>query len=75
MENTKQVPLRQIGAQAIEKLKNSSVLVVGAGGLGCNVLVHLAGAGIGKLVFAIMIMYLKPTSTDSLFIILTTSAN
>lgn len=49
MDFSKQVPLRQIGAQAIEKLKNSSVLVVGAGGLGCNVLMHLAGAGVGTV--------------------------
>ncbi|CDO95063.1 unnamed protein product [Kluyveromyces dobzhanskii CBS 2104] len=31
------------------KLKNSSVLVVGAGGLGCPSLPYLAGAGIGKI--------------------------
>lgn len=30
-------------------LKDKSALVVGCGGLGCNVAVHLAGAGIGEL--------------------------
>lgn len=29
--------------------RSKSVAVIGCGGLGCNVLVHLAGAGIGKL--------------------------
>ena len=31
-------------------LKDKKALVVGCGGLGCNVAVHLAGAGIGKLI-------------------------
>ena len=30
-------------------LKDKSALIVGCGGLGCNIAVHLAGAGIGKL--------------------------
>ncbi len=30
-------------------LKNKSVLLLGVGGLGCNIAVHLAGAGIGKI--------------------------
>ncbi len=30
-------------------LRNKSACVVGCGGLGCNISVHLAGAGIGKL--------------------------
>ena len=31
-------------------LKNKSALVIGCGGLGCNAAVHLAGAGIGRLI-------------------------
>jgi sulfur-carrier protein adenylyltransferase/sulfurtransferase len=34
-----------------EKLKNSKVMVVGAGGLGSTVLTHLARAGVGELHF------------------------
>lgn len=30
-------------------LRNFTAAVIGAGGLGCNIAVHLAGAGIGKL--------------------------
>lgn len=37
------------GAEKQEKLKAASVLVVGAGGLGCPVLYYLAAAGIGKI--------------------------
>jgi adenylyltransferase/sulfurtransferase len=37
------------GLEAQEKLKASSVLVIGAGGLGCPVLMYLAAAGIGKI--------------------------
>ncbi|MEZ5043838.1 MAG: molybdopterin-synthase adenylyltransferase MoeB [Saprospiraceae bacterium] len=37
------------GLEGQEKLKNSSVLVVGAGGLGSPLLLYLAAAGIGKI--------------------------
>ena len=35
---SKQIMIREIGIAGQEKLKNSRVLVVGAGGLGCAVL-------------------------------------
>src|SRR5688572_889341 len=41
--------LSEIGAAGQEKLKNSKVLVIGAGGLGCPVLMYLAAAGVGKI--------------------------
>ena len=45
----KQLTLEEIGKEGQLKLKNSSVLCVGAGGLGSSVLIYLAAAGIGKI--------------------------
>jgi adenylyltransferase/sulfurtransferase len=41
--------LPEFGLEAQEKLKSSKVLVVGAGGLGCPVLLYLAAAGAGTI--------------------------
>jgi sulfur-carrier protein adenylyltransferase/sulfurtransferase len=45
----RQIILPQLGKEGQEKLKASSVLVVGCGGLGCPVLLYLAAAGIGRI--------------------------
>ena len=42
--------LAGFGAPAQERLKASSVLVIGAGGLGCPALLYLAAAGVGRIV-------------------------
>ena len=45
----KHLTLEEIGSEGQLKLKNSSVLCLGAGGLGSSVLIYLAAAGIGKI--------------------------
>jgi molybdopterin/thiamine biosynthesis adenylyltransferase len=41
--------LPEVGAAGQARLAAASVVVVGAGGLGCPVLQYLAGAGVGRL--------------------------
>ncbi|MCR8539139.1 MAG: ThiF family adenylyltransferase [Prochlorococcus marinus CUG1439] len=45
----KHLRLKEIGYEGQLDLKNSSVLCIGAGGLGSPVLLHLAAIGIGKI--------------------------
>ena len=45
----RQMLLSEIGSEGQLKLKESKVLVIGAGGLGAPCLLYLSGAGIGKI--------------------------
>ena len=43
------IQMDAIGIAGQKRLKNASVLIVGAGGLGCPVSQYLAGAGVGNI--------------------------
>ncbi len=46
---SRQLLLENFGKEAQVALKKAKVLVVGAGGLGCPVLMYLTGAGVGTI--------------------------
>ena len=46
---SRQIVLPEVGPEGQERLRTSSVLIVGAGGLGCPVLQYLCAAGVGRL--------------------------
>lgn len=49
---SRQILLAEIGVEGQQRLADSTVLIVGAGGLGSPVCLYLAGAGVGKLAIA-----------------------
>ena len=48
----RQIVLREVGVNGQQLLRDSSVVVIGLGGLGSIAALYLAGAGIGRLVLA-----------------------
>ena len=45
----KQIILKRIGISGQKKIKNSKVLIIGIGGLGCPLLTYLASSGVGSI--------------------------
>jgi len=49
---SRQFLLRDIGYEGQQRLKNSCVMIIGLGGLGCPASAYLAAAGVGHLILA-----------------------
>ena len=47
--HSRQIILKKIGVSGQKKIASAKVLIVGAGGLGCPVILYLASAGIGNI--------------------------
>ena len=45
----KQIILKKIGISGQKKIKNSKVLIIGMGGLGCPLLTYLASSGVCEI--------------------------
>ena len=45
----KQIILKKVGISGQKKIKNSKVLIIGMGGLGCPLLTYLAAAGVTNI--------------------------
>ena len=45
----KQIILKKIGISGQKKIKNSKVLIIGMGGLGCPLLTYLSSSGIANI--------------------------
>ncbi len=45
----RQIIIPEIGIEGQERLKNAKVLIVGAGGLGCPVIIYLSSMGVGHI--------------------------
>ena len=48
----RQIVLREVGVNGQQLLRDSSVLLIGVGGLGCAAAPYLAGAGVGRLMLS-----------------------
>jgi len=46
---SRHLPIPEVGLKGQKKLKSSSVLIIGTGGLGSPVVLYLAAAGVGKI--------------------------
>lgn len=54
---SRQIILPCVGMKGQCKLKDAKVVIVGAGGLGCPVASNLAGAGVGKNLIILNILF------------------
>ena len=63
----RQIILPEFGEEGQERLRQATVFVAGAGGLGSPVSIYLACAGIGRIILADYesVESVKPESTDT----------
>jgi adenylyltransferase/sulfurtransferase len=61
MRYERQLLISQIGQEGQKKLEQSTVTVVGTGGLGSPVLTYLTSAGVGKIQILIVMLFRNQT--------------